>query len=86
MDIKETMDVLNEVSAVLECVKVAKSDDGKITFSDFPAFTPAALGAPEAIMGSSQIGAELKELDSAEIEKLIAKFAEITKKVIDLFK
>jgi hypothetical protein len=77
--IKETLEALAGVEALAQDAKQVLAD-GKITFGDLGVLFAlmnqfGVLNA--AIQGSGLIGAEIKDLDSAEAEQLMAKVNEI---------
>jgi hypothetical protein len=87
MDIKNTLEVMEFANSLMKDLAAAKADDGKISVVEA---VSASLGNASAgiaaVMDSDQIGAELSDLDAAEIKKLAEAGIELAKTVMSLMK
>ena len=85
LGIKETKEVLDFVESVLSDLKQHKSDDGKISMSEWMqtamSNTPSAV---KAFMGVDKVDDELKDLDEAEIKELALRGVSLAKAVLGL--
>lgn len=73
--IKDSKEVKAFVVALIKGGMDAKKNDGKITGSDFVYLGPALLVMPAALDGISNVGAEFKDLDPAELQELAGDIA-----------
>lgn len=87
MDVKNTLEVLEFLKVLLKDLAAAKSDDGKISMVEVVSIALGNASAGiAAAMDADKIGAELSNLDSAEIKKLAEEGIELAKAVMALVK
>lgn len=72
MDIKESMEILVAVELSFDAI-VAAAADGKIKIGDVRHLIAPVKATIAAVRGREKVGAELKDVDAAELEELIAK-------------
>ncbi len=82
MDIKETMEVFTAVEAEADAI-IASCADGKLGLGDIKHQLPVLAKARAAFDHAGSIAAELKDLDEAEIEQVVAKIASVGSKVME---
>lgn len=68
---KETKEVLRLIFAFVKILKEAKENDGQIAATDLALLVNLFPHVGDAIDGIDKVGAELKDLDSAEIKDLL---------------
>lgn len=83
MDIKETMEFLNGIETVVVQYKAAM-EDGSIGLFDIPKLLPIIRDMKTGLEGMGIMAAELKELDTAELEAIFAKISGIVAIIIEL--
>lgn len=87
MDIKNTLEVMEFANGLVKDLAAAKADDGKISVVEAVSASLANASAGiAAVMDADQIGAELSDLDAAEIKKLAEAGIELAKSVMALMK
>lgn len=70
LGIKETLEVIDLGLLIGGAVTTALKDDGKITFSDVPAFGPALFAVAPALDNVQAVVPELKDLDDKELAEI----------------
>ena len=83
MDIKETMEFLAGIETTVIQYKAAM-EDGSLGLFDIPKLLPIIRDMKTGLEGMGIMAAELKELDTAELEALIAKVSGIVAIIIDM--
>lgn len=81
MNIKESMEVLVAVETTCDAI-VKSAEDGKLSLVDLRHAVAPAKAVVEAVRGRDQIGAELKDIDEAELAAFIAKGEEVAMKAV----
>ena len=72
--IKEITDFYDLADHLIDVIKKAKADDGKVTVRDFPLFLQLPFKAADAFNGVEDIPAELDEDEAKQLEARNAKF------------
>jgi hypothetical protein len=86
MQIKETMEVLEFAKVALAKAVEAKQNDGKISSSEaLQILFQSAPAGVAAFVGSQLVPAELKELDTDEVQQLAGAGLEIAQLLMVLF-
>lgn len=83
MDIHNLMEVLQSVEDLAIAAKQVLKD-GKVDLADLPialALLPKVAALAAAVDGVSDIPAEVKDMDAAEIQAAVAKLLEVVQKV-----
>lgn len=84
--IDETMDLVEYAAKVVKSLKAHKSDDGKIDGAEIAStLVSSAPAAVSALVGSSDISEELKDLSSEERDKLVAACLPVVQDLVSLF-
>ena len=68
--IQETKEVLLFGLSIAGDTVEAFADDGKIDLTDIPKYTDSLMALPAALVGITEVPAELKDLDEAEFLEL----------------
>lgn len=68
--LQETKEALTFAFAIVNGVRTAKADDGKITVTDVPAFFPALFALKDAVDGVTDIPLEMKNISQEEADEL----------------
>lgn len=82
-DLTQTMEVVGALKALVEGYKKAMAD-GKINIFDAK-YLPELVGkVAVGVKGVKEVGAELKDLDQAEVEQLVQALLELVELVVAL--
>lgn len=87
MGIKETLEIMDFLKALIKDLADAKKDDGKISMVEIVSVALGNASAGIAAgMDADKIGAELSNLDAAEIKQLAEAGIELAKVIMVLVK
>lgn len=75
-EITQTMEVVGALKSLVEAYSKAM-EDGKISFFDVRFLPEVVSKVATAVKGAKEIGAEVKDLDQAEVEQLVQAFLEV---------
>lgn len=84
--IEETMDLVEFADKLVSSLKAHKDDDGKIDGAEIAStLVSSAPAAISAMVGASDISAELKDLTDEERQKLIAAVMPVLQNLVGMF-
>lgn len=87
MGIKETLEIMDFLKVLIKDLADAKKDDGKISMVEIVSIALGNASAGiSAGMDADKIGAELSNLDAAEIKQLAEAGIELAKVIMTLVK